>query len=212
MSPFFKSVNPVLGSHIDSQFAFCNDFSKSLSASFQSLCEANVKLSQTMFEETMRAAQRMFTTGNANDVLGAVASGAQPAADTLRAYQQHISRLAADAQVDLARVTQQHGEQTSRTAHALADEVTRVATEANERNTSRNEETLKNFRDQVQHMSARGNGSAQATANRQSAHDAASAGMKPEDKPDNTAVHADMQAQAARSAQQSGNKHAGKPI
>lgn len=212
MFPFSTSVNPVLGSHLDSQLAFCNDFSKSLSASFQGLCEANLKLSQTVFEETLRAGQRMFTTGSANEALGAVASGAQPAADTLRAYQQHISRLTADAQVDLARVTQQHGEQTSRTAHALADEVTRVATEANERNTSRNEETLKNLRDQVQHMSARGNGSAQATANPQRADNTASANMKPEAKPDNTALHVDVHAQAARSAQQSGNKNAGKPI
>lgn len=208
MFPFSKPVNPVLGSHLDSQFAFFNDFSRSLSGSFQSLCEANLKLSQTMFEETMRAGQRVLTTGNANDMLGAVASGAQPTADTLRAYQQHISRLTADAQVELARVTQQHGEQTSRTAHALADEVTRVAVEANERSANQNEETLKNFRDQVQHMSARGNGSAQAAA---SAHDAASAGMKAEDKPENTALHADMQAQAAKSAQQSGDKHARKP-
>jgi hypothetical protein len=87
-------------------------------------------------------------------VLGAATSGAQPASDKLRSYQQHLSRLTADAQVDLARVTQQHGEEASRTAHALADEVSRVATEESDRNTRRKEDFLKQFRDPFQQQGA----------------------------------------------------------
>lgn len=150
MFSFSQPVNPVFRSYLDSQLAFFNDLSTSLSASFQSICEANLKLSRTMLEETLGAGQRMLAAKNLSDVFGAAASGAQPASDKLRSYQQHLSRVAADAQVDLARVTQQHGEETSRTAHALADEVSRVATEESERNTRLKEDFLKQFRDPFQ--------------------------------------------------------------
>jgi phasin family protein len=154
MFPFSQPVNPVLRSHLDSQLAFVNDLSTSLSASFQGICEANLKLSRTMLEETLGVGQRMLAAKNVGDVFGAAASGAQPASDKLRSYQQHVSRLTADAQVDLARVTQQHGEETSRSAHALADEVTRVATEESNRNTRQKEDFLKQFRDPFQQEGA----------------------------------------------------------
>jgi phasin family protein len=170
MFPFSQPVNPVLRSHLDSQLAFFNDLSTSLSGSFQSICEANLKLSRTMLEETLGAGQRMLASKNISDAFGAAASGAQPASDKLRAYQQHISRLTADSQVDLARVTQQHGEETSRTAHALADEVTRVATEASESNTRQKEDFLKQFRDPFQKDAApQANGAFTAKASAQDA-------------------------------------------
>jgi phasin family protein len=178
MFPFFQPVNPVLRSHLDSQLAFFNDLSTSLSASFQSICEANLKLSRTMLEVSLGAGQRMLAAKNVSDVFGAAASGAQPASDKLRSYQQHVSRLTADAQVDLARVTQQHGEETSRTAHALADEVTRVATEESDRNTRQKEDFLKQFRDPFQQDGAQhANGDFRA-AGSPSAYENAAASMQ----------------------------------
>jgi phasin family protein len=168
MYSFSQSITPAARSHFDSQVAFFNDLSKSLSSSFRSLCEANFKLGQTMLEESMLAGQRMLTTGRPGEAIQAATAGVQPASDKLRAYQQHISRLAADAQVDLARVTQQHSQETSRTAHALADEVSRVAAEATDRNVRQQEETLKNFRDPFQQKGPQGgNGSAQTKAGAQ---------------------------------------------
>jgi hypothetical protein len=66
-------------------------------------------------------------------VLAAAASHAQPAAEKLRAYQQHLSRIAADTHVDLSKVAEEHVQETSRTAKALADEVARVTTEETEK-------------------------------------------------------------------------------
>jgi hypothetical protein len=212
MFPFSQSVNPAVRSHFDAQVAFFNDLSKSLSASFKSVCTANLKLSQTMLEETMIASRSLLTTERVSDVLGAVTSRAQPTSDKLRAYQQHISRLAADVQVDLARVTEQHVPETSRTAHALAEEVTRVAEEETDRNVRQKEETLKNFRDPFQQEhTQRGNGSARAKESPPSAREGAGASMQFEGMADNGSFHGKVQGQAPQPAQQSGNNNLGKP-
>jgi phasin family protein len=169
MYPFPQSVTPAVRSHFDAQFAFFNDLSQSLSRSFQEVCQLNIQLGQTMLEETALVSQRLMTTNRPNDALDAAASRAQPATDKLRAYQQHLSRLAASSQVDLARVTEQHVQETSRTARALADEVTRVASEETDRNMRQQEEALKKFRDPFKQDGARSGKSAmQAPGNLQS--------------------------------------------
>ncbi|MFC5478289.1 TIGR01841 family phasin [Massilia suwonensis] len=150
MFPYSPATNPAVRSHLDSQFAYFNDLNQALAGSFQAVCDANLKLGHTMIEETMSAGQRMLSSERAVDAMGAAAAHAQPATDKLRAYQQHLSRLAAEVQVELARVNQQHGPETARTAHALADEVTRVASEETARSVQQQEDVLKTFRDPFQ--------------------------------------------------------------
>lgn len=147
MFPFSQSVTPAVRSHLDAQMSFLNDMSKSLFRSFQQLCELNIQLTQTMLEEGAITGQQLLTADRQADVIGAAASRAQPATDKLRAYQQHIARVAADAQVELARVTEQHVQETTRTARALADEVARVASEETERNVRTQQETIRKFSD-----------------------------------------------------------------
>jgi phasin family protein len=161
MFPYSPTSNPAVRSHVDAQLAYFNDLNQTLAGSFQAVCEANLKLGQTMIEESIGASRRMLSSERAVDAMSAAAACAQPASDKLRAYQQHLSRLAAEVQVELARVNQQHGPETARTAHALADEVTRAAAKANARNMQQQEEVLKTFRDPFQPADAqRGNGHA----------------------------------------------------
>lgn len=147
MFPFSQSVTPAVRSHLDAQAAFMNDMSKSLFRSFQQLCDLNIQLTQTMLEESTLAGNSLLTADRQTDVISAAASRAQPATEKLRAYQQHISRVAADAQVELARVTEQHVQETSRTARALADEVARVATEETDRSMRTQQENMRKFTD-----------------------------------------------------------------
>ncbi|GAA5025707.1 hypothetical protein GCM10025794_10750 [Massilia kyonggiensis] len=64
----------------------------------------------------------------------------------------------ADSQVDLARVAEQHVQETSRTARTLADEVARVASEETQNSLRTQQDTLRNFRDPFQNGSVhRGN-------------------------------------------------------
>ena len=162
MYPFAQSVTPAVQSHMDAQMSFVNDLSKSLFRSFQQMCDLNIQLAQTMLEETTLASQQVMTHQRPTEALSAASQRAQPAAEKLRAYQQHISRVAADAQVELARVTEQHVQQTTRTAKALADEVQRAASEETERGIRTQQETMRQFSDPFQHISTgmRGNGGA----------------------------------------------------
>ncbi len=162
MFPYSHSVTPAVRTHLDAQVSFLNDMSKSLFQSFQQLCDLNIQLTQTMLEEATQASQQMLTADRQTDILSAAASRAQPATDKLRAYQQHISRVAADAQVQLARVTEQHVQETTRTARALADEVQRVASEETDRNVRNQQETMRKFSDPFMQGYQRGNGSAEA--------------------------------------------------
>jgi phasin family protein len=147
MYPFDQSVTPAVRTHLNAQTAFVNDISKSMFRSFQQLCDLNIQLVQTMLEETANASQQMLTAGRQTEVISAAASRAQPITDKLRAYQQHVSRVAADAQVDMTRVAEQHIQNTSRTARTLADEVARTATEETERGLRAQQETVRRFAD-----------------------------------------------------------------
>jgi phasin family protein len=160
MFPYAHSVTPAVRTHLDAQVSFLNDMSKSLFQSFQQLCDLNIQLTQTMLEEATQAGQQLLTADRQTDLISAAASRAQPATDKLRAYQQHISRVAADAQVQLARVTEQHVQETTRTARALADEVQRVASEETDRNVRNQQETMRKFSDPFMQGYQRGNGSA----------------------------------------------------
>ena len=161
MFPYAQSVTPAVRTHLDAQVSFLNDMSKSLFSSFQQLCALNIQLTQTLLEETAVASQQMLTADRQTDVISAAASRAQPATEKLRAYQQHISRVAADAQVELARVTEQHVQETTRTARALADEVARVASEETERSMQNQQENMRKFSDPFTQSAGawRGNGS-----------------------------------------------------
>lgn len=161
MFPYSNSVTPALRTHLDAQTSFLNDVSKSIFGSFQQLSNLNMQLAQTLLEETTIASQQLLTADHHTDLTEAAASRAQPAAQKLRAYQQHVSRLAADAQVDFCRVAEEHVQKTAQTAKALAEEVARTAVEDTDRNIQKQEESIRQFSDPFTKSGAkRGNGSA----------------------------------------------------
>lgn len=172
---FSQSVTPAVRTHLDAQVAFLNDMSKSWSRSIQNIVEANIQLGQTLLEETNIAGQQLLTTNRPTDIISATAARAQPTAEKLRAYQQHLSRVVAESQVEQARVAQQHVQETSRTASALAAEVARVATEETQNSIRTQQENLKNFRSPFERAGSNGEA---YRGNLQSDADGASAGAE----------------------------------
>ncbi len=108
MFQFPPSVTPAVRSHLDAQISFASDLGKSFFRSFRHVCDLNIQLAQTLLEEISVAGHQLIAHRRPTEALLAASARAQPAADTLRAYQRSISRVAAGAQVDLARVTGQH--------------------------------------------------------------------------------------------------------
>jgi phasin family protein len=164
MYPFNRtSAGPAAKTHMEAQLSFFNAMSKSLFRSVQQFTDLNMQLAQTMLEESTNASHEIITADQPTEAFNAAAAHAQPAAGKIRAYQQHISRLAADTQVDLAKVAEEHVSETSRTAKALADEVARVASEETEKSMRNQQDAMKKFADPfeqfadgMQHRQSRG--------------------------------------------------------
>jgi len=144
---FPQAIAPAVRTHVDAQTAFLNDMSKSMFKSFQQMCDLNIQLVQTMLEESTLASKQVLSADRQSELLSAATSRTQPATEKLRAYHQHIARIATDSQAELARVTEQHVQNTSRTARALADEVARDASEQTERGLRAQQETARQFAD-----------------------------------------------------------------
>lgn len=149
---FSQSDTPAVRAHLTAQTAFLNDLSKSLSRSFQEMCQLNIQLGQTLLEESATVGQHLLTSERPTDLLSVTAARAQPTTEKLRAYQQHLARVAADSQVEFSKVAEQHVQETSRTARALADKVASSAGEEADRAIRFHEESLKSFRDPFEHI------------------------------------------------------------
>jgi phasin family protein len=177
MYPFAPSVTPLVRTHMETQMSFANEVSKSLFRSFQQLCDLNIQLTQTLFEEGALASQQLLKAEHQSDVVGASIARAQPASEKLRTYGQHITRMAAETQADLARVAERHVQEATRIARAMVDEVQRATAEETERGVHRQQEAMRKFVDPFQAADASGqygfmrggNGSAGAGMSMQSA-------------------------------------------
>ena len=150
MYPYSRNVTPAAKNHLEAQLSFFNGISKSLFRSVQQISDLNVQLAQGLLEETTIAAQNLLTVDRPEDTLQVAAASGQPAAEQLRVYQQKLSRLAADTQVELANVAEQHVSETSRTAKALAEEVARTASEETEKNIRKQQETMQRIAEPFQ--------------------------------------------------------------
>jgi uncharacterized protein YhaN len=71
-----------------------------------------------------------------------IAGQAQPNAEKVRAYQQHLIDIAANTQVDLIKSAESHIPEASRTAQDLAKEVARKAAEETEQVTQRQKNAM----------------------------------------------------------------------
>lgn len=147
MYPFSQTPTPAAKNHMEAQLSFFNDMSKSMFRTVQQFSDLNIQLAQTILEETTQAGQQVITAHRPTEVFAVAADRAQSGADKLRAYQQHLSRIAAGTQVDLSKVAEEHVQETSRTARELADEVARITSEETEKTLRSHQEAVDRFTD-----------------------------------------------------------------
>lgn len=157
MYPYSRSVPPAAKTHLDAQLSFFNDLTKSLFRSIQQFSELNIQLAQGLLEESTNTSHEILTAEKPEDAFRIATAHAQPANEKLRVYQQHISRLAADTQVDLTKVAEEHLAETGRTAKAMAEELGRIATEETEKSVRKQQDAMQRITEPFQ----RGNDGAQ---------------------------------------------------
>ena len=106
MYTFPPAIMPAIRGHLDAQLSFVDDFSKSLFGSFEKLCALNMQTIQTILQEASSIRPQTPNADGQFDLTGRAAAFARPTIDKLRAYQQHVSRISVESQVDLAQVVE----------------------------------------------------------------------------------------------------------
>ena len=142
MFSFSKPNTPAAKSHMDAQLSLCTEMAKNIFNSIQKINELNMQVAQTMMEESVNSSKQLLTAEKPTEFLSIMAAQAQPAAEKVRAYQQHLTNIVAGAQVDLAKTAEQHVPETSRTAAAFAEEVAKNVSEETEKATQRQQAAI----------------------------------------------------------------------
>jgi phasin family protein len=144
MLPFSQasSFTPAAKSHMQAQLSMFTDLSKNIFNSAQRINDLNIQVAQTVMEESVKSAHELLAAQDPAEFLSIAAAQAQPNAEKVRAYQQHLTDIAAGTQVDLAKTAETHVPETTRTAAALADEVARKAAEETEKVSQRQREAI----------------------------------------------------------------------
>jgi len=143
MNNFFQSSSsPAVKAQLEAQFAFYADVSKKMFDSMQKLNELNIQVGQTLMEETLSSTRQVINADGRIDALSIAAGQAQPAAEKVRAYSQHVQAILADAQVSIVKTAEAHIPNATRTAEGVVKEVAQRASDQTAKVTQRQKEAL----------------------------------------------------------------------
>jgi phasin family protein len=132
-----KQDSPAANAYVQSQFSMFSDLTKQFFNAAQKVNELNIQVSQTLLDEALSNTQQVLSAKDPTEVLSVIAGQAHPNAEKVRAYQQHLTDIAANTQVDLIKSAETHIPEASRTAQDMAKEVQRQAAEQTEQVTQR---------------------------------------------------------------------------
>jgi phasin family protein len=136
------SVSPAVKFQLDAQFAFFSDLSKKMFEGVQKLNELNMQVATTVFEESLASTKQLLSSTDRNEALSTVAGQAQPNAEKLRAYQQHVNNIFAETQASAAHTLESHMPQTVRATEAVVNEVAQKASEETAKATQRQQDAM----------------------------------------------------------------------
>jgi phasin family protein len=142
MFDFAQTSSPAAKAHLESQFSMFSDLSKQMFGAVQKINELNIQVAQTVMEESISSAQQILSARDPSEALSVIAGQAQPGAEKVRAYQQHLADITAGTQVELAKTAESHIPQASRTAQNLAREVAQKASEETQKVSQRQQAAM----------------------------------------------------------------------
>ena len=145
MLTFSQPITPTLKAHIDAHYSLIADMSKKMFESAQKINDLNMQVAKSVLEDSFSSAQQVIGARDPYEAISIAAAQAQPQAERVREYNQHLNNIALNTQVDLARTAETHFPNTSRTAAAVADEVARTAKEETEKATTRQKAAMEKF-------------------------------------------------------------------
>lgn len=137
-----SSISPAVKSQLEAQFAFFSDLSKTMFEGAQKINELNVQVANTIFEESLSSTRQLLSTTDRNEALSIMAGQAQPAAEKVRAYQQHVRNILAETQASAAQTLESHVPKTTRATEAVVKELSQMAVEETAKVTQRQQEAM----------------------------------------------------------------------
>ena len=154
---FPQTNTPAVKAHFEAQWLLFSDMSRKFLDATQKVGELNVQAAKAMMEETLSSAQQMMAAKDPYEALSVAATQAQPAAEKVRAYQRHLTNIAAQSQVDMVKTAETHAPNTARTVSAVADEIARLALEETQALARRQKAATDKTSDAVTERGADGN-------------------------------------------------------
>ena len=136
------SISPAAKSQLDTQFACFSDLSKKMFEGVQKLNELNVQVATTVFEESLNSTKQLLSSNSSNEALSIAAGQAQPAAEKIRAYQQHVQSIIAETQAGAAQTLESYVPKTVRATEAVVNEMAQKASEETAKVTQRQQEAM----------------------------------------------------------------------
>jgi phasin family protein len=136
------SQSPALQSQLETQFSLLTDMTKGIYESMQRLNELNIQVAQTVMQETMSVARDVLQASNPNEALSVTAGQAQPAAEKVRAYQQHVQNILTETQANIAKTVGAHVPNVTRATEEAVREVAQNASEETAKATKRQKEAM----------------------------------------------------------------------
>lgn len=137
-----SSISPAVKSQLDAQFAFFSDLSKTMFEGAQKINALNVQVANTVFEESLSRTRALLSSSNANEALSIASEQAQPVAEKIRAYQQHVQNILAETQASAAQMFESHAPKTTRATEALLKEIAQKTAEQTSKATQRQQEAI----------------------------------------------------------------------
>ncbi|HEV7817030.1 MAG TPA: TIGR01841 family phasin [Janthinobacterium sp.] len=165
MSTFNQRIKPATEAHVNAQFSFLEDMSKTLFQSFQKISELNLQLTQSFIAESTQFGRDIVSAEKPTEMLSATTAQTQPTAEKLREYKDSLARISAEAQAELTRCAERHVPETSRTAKALAEEFVRISAEETQKAMQGSQDAMRR-------------GAAAMDPNRDATHDGGAAGRQ----------------------------------
>lgn len=143
---FSQPITPAVRTQLEAQFSMYSDMTQRLFQSAQKINDLNIQVAQAVVEESLNGAHQVMAAKDTFEAVAIAAGQAQPVAERVRSYQQHLTNIAAGTQAELSRAAEQHIPETTRAASAVAEEVTRRVNEETERASERQRAALEKLK------------------------------------------------------------------
>lgn len=155
-----SSISQAVKAQLNAQFSFFTHCSDKMLEGVQKMNELNTQVAKTIIDESLARAQQFLASNDQYGKASASAGQTQPAAEKIRAYQQHVQNIVMETQAGITKIVETHVPETARAAEAIVREVTERASENTVKATQRQKEALEKMAmptTQAYERSAQGN-------------------------------------------------------